>query len=109
MLARVKRMAEGAAMIAGVESKVTVQAGDYERLVNMTGERLLYENMTWLGPLKFTDEEQKFAKGIQANHGVPEEGLLGEIQKFDPNPPAEGGSTDVGDVSWNVPTLHFSI
>ena len=109
MFARVQKMAQGAALIAGVESKLTVQAGDYERLVNMNGERLLYENMQWLGPLKFTDEEQAFAKQIQANTGVKQVGLLGEIKKFDPNPPAEGGSTDVGDVSWNVPTLHFSI
>ena len=109
MLARVKRMTEGAGMMASVEAKLTVQAGDYERLVNMTGERLLYSNMTWLGPLEFTPEEQAFAKQIQTNTGVPTKGLLGELQPFDPNPPPEGGSTDVGDVSWNVPTLHFSI
>jgi aminobenzoyl-glutamate utilization protein B len=108
MLARVQRMAQGAGMIAGVEAKLTVQAGDYERLVNMTGERALYQNMEWLGPVSFTAEEQAFAKQIQANTGVPQKGLLGEIQKFDPDPPPEGGSTDVGDVSWNVPTLHFS-
>jgi len=109
MFARVEKMAQGAALIAGVESKLTVEAGDYERLVNMNGERLLFENMQWLGPLKFTEEEQAFAKQIQANTGVKQVGLLGEIRKFDPNPPVEGGSTDVGDVSWNVPTLHFSV
>jgi aminobenzoyl-glutamate utilization protein B len=109
MLERVKRMTEGAGMMAGVEAKLTVQTGDYERLVNMTGERLLYQNMEWLGPLEFTAEEQAFAKQIQTNTGVPTKGLLGELQPFDPNPPPQGGSTDVGDVSWNVPTLHFSI
>lgn len=109
MLARVKKMTEGAGLIAGVEAKLTVQSGDYERLVNLTGERLLYANMTWLGPIQFTEEEQAFAKQIQTNTGVPTKGLLGQIQPFDPNPPPQGGSTDVGDVSWNVPTLHFSI
>lgn len=109
MLARVQRMAEGAGMIAGVEAKVTVQAGDYERLVNMTGERLLHQNMQALAPMQFTAEEQAFAKQIQANTGVPAKGLLSELQPLNPNPPAEGGSTDVGDVSWNVPTLHFSV
>lgn len=109
MLARVKRMTEGAGLMAGVQAKLTVQTGDYERLVNMTGERLLYANMEWLGPIQFTPEEQTFAKQIQTNTGVPTKGLLGEIQPFDPNPPPEGGSTDVGDVSWNVPTLHFSV
>lgn len=109
MLARVQHMVEGAGLMAGVQAKLTVQAGDYERLVNMTGERLLYQNMAWLGPIQFTEEEQTFAKQIQTNSGVPTKGLLGELRPYDPNAPLEGGSTDVGDVSWLVPTLHFSV
>jgi aminobenzoyl-glutamate utilization protein B len=109
MLERVRRMTEGAGLMAGVEAKLTVQTGDYERLVNLTGEKVIYQNMEWLGPIEFTPEEQAFAKQIQHNTGVPEKGLLGEIKPFNPNPPPEGGSTDVGDVSWNVPTLHFSV
>ena len=31
---------------------------------------------------------------------------IGPLKKFDPNQPA--ASTDVGDVSWNVPTIGFS-
>lgn len=34
--------------------------------------------------------------------------LRGELKPFGSKPPEEGGSTDVGDVSWVVPTLHFS-
>src|SRR5262249_36524317 len=45
MLARVKKMTEGAGLMTGTEAKLTVQAGDYERLVNMTGERLLQQDM----------------------------------------------------------------
>ncbi len=108
MLARAKRMTEGAGLMAGVEAKLTVQAGDYERLINLTGERMLHQNMAWIGPIQFTEQEQEFARQIQRNTGVPEKGLLGEVRPFDPKPPAEGGSTDVGDVSWVVPTLHFS-
>ena len=109
MLERARRMTEGAGLMAGVEAQLTVQAGDYERLVNMTGERLLYSNMSWLGPIEFTADEQAFAKQIQTNTGVPTKGLLGQLQPFNPNPPPQGGSTDVGDVSWKVPTLHFSV
>lgn len=110
VMERVRAIAEGAALAAGVESKLTVQSGDYEMLVNMTGARLLHANLVALGPLEFTAEEQAFARRIQAATGVEEKGLLGAIQPLPDKPGApEGGSTDVADVSWVVPTLHLSV
>jgi aminobenzoyl-glutamate utilization protein B len=110
VLDRVKEIAEGAAKIAGVESTLTIQAGDYEILVNHAGARLLDRNLKWLGPITYTAEEQAFAKAIQRAVSIPERGVVGEPQPLkDPAPTApDGGSTDVGDVSWIVPTLHFS-
>ncbi|HSA91797.1 MAG TPA: amidohydrolase [Terriglobales bacterium] len=110
MMQRVRKMAQGAALMADVESKLTVQAGDYEMLVNMAGERALYNNLVWLGPLEFTEEEQEFARKIQKAAGVEPKGLKSAITpiKDAPGEP-EGGSTDVGDVSWLVPTLHLSV
>jgi aminobenzoyl-glutamate utilization protein B len=110
MLERVRKIAEGAALAAGVEGEVRVQSGDYEMLVNMAGARLLHDNLTWLGPLRFTEEEQAFARQIQRETGVAEKGLAGEPRPLDENPgEPDGGSTDVADVSWNVPTLHLSV
>jgi aminobenzoyl-glutamate utilization protein B len=110
LLSRARKIAEGAALMAGVESKVTVQSGDYEMLVNMTGEKLIYSNLTWLGPILYTPEEQEFAKAIQRATGVEEKGLNGAIQPLlPPKPDPEGGSTDVGDVSWLVPTLSLLV
>jgi aminobenzoyl-glutamate utilization protein B len=110
MMERVRKMAQGAALMADVESKLTVQAGDYEMLVNMAGERAIYNNLVWLGPLQFTEEEQEFARKIQSANGIPTKGLNSTIKpmKDAPGEP-EGGSTDVGDVSWLVPTLHLSV
>jgi aminobenzoyl-glutamate utilization protein B len=110
VLDRVKEIAEGAAKIAGVESQFTVQAGDYEMLVNHTGARLLDRNLKWLGPITYTPAEQEFARAIQRTVSLPERGVVGEPQPLKEPAPAEpeGGSTDVGDVSWLVPTLHFS-
>jgi aminobenzoyl-glutamate utilization protein B len=110
MLERVRKMAAGSAMSAGVESKVSVNGGDWNMLVNMTGQRLAQRNLEWLGPLQFTAEEQEFAKAIQRANNVPEKGLKSAIKPFEEKPgPAEGGSTDVADISWNIPTIHISI
>jgi aminobenzoyl-glutamate utilization protein B len=110
LLARARKIAEGAALMAGVESKLTVQSGDYEMLVNMAGARLIHANMTWLGSIKYTNEEQEFAIAIQRATGVEPNGLNGAVQPMKaPMPDPEGGSTDVGDVSWIVPTLHLSV
>lgn len=110
VLERVKSIAQGAAMIAGVESELKVQAGDYEILVNEAGTRLLDRNLRWLGPITYTAEEQEFARAIQRATGKPEKGADGSVQPLEAfGKEPEGGSTDVGDVSWLVPTLHFSV
>jgi len=110
LMARVRKMAEGSALAADVESTLRVQSGDYEMLVNRAGERLLQANLAWLGPIQYTAEEQEFAKTIQRETGIEPKGLDGEIKPLDENPGApEGGSTDVADVSWNVPILHVSV
>lgn len=110
VLERVRAIAEGAARIAGVESSVRVQAGNFEMLPIVAGAKLLHRNLTWLGPLRYTEEEQEFARAIQRATGVEPKGLNGEIQPLEPTrPDPEGGSTDVADVSWVVPTLHLNV
>lgn len=106
VFARVKEIAQGAAMIAGVESKVTVQSGDYEILVNRKGAEVLQKNLEILGPITYTPEEIAFAKKIQEVQGGEQTGLDGSIQplKATGETPT-GGSTDVGDVSWVVPEI----
>jgi aminobenzoyl-glutamate utilization protein B len=106
VFSRVKEIAAGAALMAGVESTVTVQTGDYELLVNKSGAEALQKNLEVLGPILYSDEEISFAKKIQAETGVEQTGLNGNIVPVKPtkeNP--DGGSTDVGDVSWVVPEI----
>jgi aminobenzoyl-glutamate utilization protein B len=103
-------MAEGSALAADVQSNVIVRGGDWNMNVNTAGQRLMHSNLMWLGPLQFSGEEQEFAKTIQRATNVPEKGLSTEVRAFDTNPgPAEGGSTDVGDISWNFPTITLSV
>ncbi|HZY79576.1 MAG TPA: amidohydrolase [Cyclobacteriaceae bacterium] len=109
VFARVKEIAQGAALIGGVESKVTIQSGDYELLVNRKGAEALQKNLEILGPITYTDDEIAFAKKIQEVQGGNQTGLDGTIHplKETAEHPA-GGSTDVGDISWIVPEISLT-
>ena len=110
LLERARQMVEGAALTAGVEGELRVQAGDWEMLVNMTGARLIHRVMTALGPPRFSPADHAFGRELQRATGVEPVGIRDHIEPLDEDPgPPEGGSTDVSDVSWNVPTLHLSV
>ena len=94
--------------MTNTHSNVRVQGGSWELLVNETGERLLDGNLRWLGTPQYTPEEIAFAKSIQRATNVPEVGLERRIVPANEQK-VEGGSTDVGDVSWVVPTLHLTV
>jgi aminobenzoyl-glutamate utilization protein B len=107
---RVKKMAEGAAILANVNYKITLVSGVYEVLVNRTGGDMITKNLGLLGPLSYTNEEVAFAKKIQESTGKPQVGLHTKVEPLEATDPnAGGGSTDVGDVSWVVPTIRLSV
>jgi aminobenzoyl-glutamate utilization protein B len=106
---RVMKMAEGAALMANVEYKISLVSGIYEILVNRTGAELIQKNLEYLGPITYTDDEVAFAKKIQEATGKPQVGLHSKVEPLEATDPnAGGGSTDVGDVSWVVPTVRLS-
>ena len=79
-------------------------------LVNMAGQRIAWNNLNWLGPIPFTEEEHEFGRTIQRETNVKQAGLAAKLKEFEEKPGLpEGGSTDVGDVSWNIPTIHLSV
>lgn len=108
LLARARKLADGAAIMTETTSKLTVQNGSWELLVNMAGAKLINENLTWLGAPAYTAEEQEFARKIQRATSVPDVGMDTKIHGLE-GQEQEGGSTDVGDVSWVAPTLHFTV
>ena len=106
---QVEKMAEGAAIMANVEHKVTLVSGIHEILVNRTGSAAMQKNLEMLGPISYTEEEQEFAKKIQEATGKPQIGVVSEITPMEETEEhSMGGSTDVGDVSWVVPTIRLS-
>lgn len=109
VLGRVRKAAAGAAEATETTHRLTIQAGDYEVLPNVAGGRLMYRNLTWLGPIEYTEDEEEFARRLQRNAGVEPVGLDGSIQPWrETAPEPEGGSTDVGDVSWVAPVINLT-
>lgn len=106
---QVERIAEGASIMANVDYEINLVSGVHEVLVNRTGAGALQANLEYLGPISYTDEEQDFAKKIQESTGAELVGIESEINPLEEtleNP--MGGSTDVGDVSYVVPTIRLS-
>lgn len=105
---RLEEMVEGAAILADVESKITLISGVHEVVPNRTGGAVLQANLETLGNIEYTPEEEEFAKAIQRATEKPEVGMNMEIKPMREtleNP--GGGSTDVGDVSFIVPTIRL--
>ena len=102
----VRQIAEGAATATQTRAEVDVFFGTYDLLPNEPLARHLYRHLTAV-PIEWTAEEQDFARACQRAMNLPEAGMsprhlpfLGEI--------AAGGSTDVGDVSYQVPVGVFA-
>lgn len=103
---RMKDIAKGAALMAGVQYEIKLNSGLYELLINETGAKALQSNMELVGPIIYTPDELVFADKIMKEYGLEAKGIYGnikplEITKADP----AGGSTDVGDVSYIVPEI----
>ncbi|GAA0724735.1 M20 family metallopeptidase [Aquimarina litoralis] len=107
---RVKKMAEGAAIMANVDYKISLISGIYEVLVNREGGKLMQQNLELLGPITYTDEEIAFGKKIQEvtkKEQVGMDSAINPLEETKEHP--GGGSTDVGDVSWNVPNINLGV
>ena len=105
---RVQAMAEGAAIMANVDHKVTLISGVHEVMPNRTGGAALQANLEALGGIEYTEAEQQFAMDIQKATGKAPVGMDAEVRPLretEENP--SGGSTDVGDVSYIVPTIRL--
>ena len=105
----VKKMAGGAAIMANVEHKVSLISGIHDLLPNRTGGAAMQKNLEALGDIQYTQEEIDFALEMQRNNGKPEIGIDGKIRSLRETLKSPGGgSTDVGDVSYNVPVVSLN-
>ncbi len=107
---RVVNAAEGAALGTGTEVEYEVIHGLYDLVPNVALAEVMDKNLREVGGVEYTEAEMAFARQIQSTfEGGPSRplGTEGEIEEFGIEG-VGGGSTDVGDVSWVVPTAGVS-
>ena len=105
---RVVKCAEGAALGTGTTMDYEVIHGAYNLLPNVTLSEVMHENLSQVGGVSYTPEEQAFAEQIATTFtdpGSTELASAGTVDSFRVIRTGQGGSTDVGDVSWVVPTV----
>ena len=101
---RIVKAAEGAALGTGTTMDYEMIGGTHELLPNLTVQKIMYDNLVKVGGVTYDDEEKVFAKEIQNTlKSAPPIETAAEIQPFKETARAYG-STDVGDVSFTVPT-----
>jgi aminobenzoyl-glutamate utilization protein B len=103
---RVAKAAEGAALGTGTEVEYEVIHGIYNLLPNVALQKALHANLEQVGGVRYDAPERAFAEAIRSTLGpdAPPLEMAAEIQPFTVTEKGEGGSTDVADVSWVVPT-----
>src|SRR5687768_9542417 len=108
-----KKMAQGAAIMTETEVDTIMMIGSgwsahFSRPIAET----MYRNIQKVGNPAWDEKDQTLAKGIQRELGSPQNGLSTAPGRLG-GPVNEatrmgGGSDDIGDVSWNVPTITLS-
>ena len=106
---QVRKMAGGAAIMANVDHKVSLISGIHDLLPNRTGGAVMQKNLETLGDIHYSKEEIDFAIEMQKANGKPTLGIDGKIRPLRETLESPGGgSTDVGDVSYNVPVVSLA-
>ncbi len=109
---RIEKIAQGAALMTGTTLEMRDIGSDANIIPNDALAAVAQKNLEEVGGYTLNPEQTKFALELQKTFGMetpPSLDATKEIEplrKFDPNQPA--ASTDVGDISWNVPTIGFS-
>jgi aminobenzoyl-glutamate utilization protein B len=107
LYARLLKCAQAGALATETKLETIYIGGTLELLPNEPLARAIKANYTKLNDLQYSDEEKKFAARIQSTlTDPPDLSSVGKV--YDSSGVLGKGSTDVGDVSWVVPTAGFS-
>lgn len=124
LVERVRKIADGAALMTGTQVTSQVFSGVSNLLGNRPLEETMQRELEKLGPVAFDDADEAFAREIQTTLTAadiattfkrigtkPVKGLAlcDFVAPLDRLSEGGEGSTDVGDVSWAVPTVQARV
>jgi aminobenzoyl-glutamate utilization protein B len=117
---RVRKVAQGAALMTETKVDISIMSAVSNLLPNRPLEEAMQRNLDRLGPIPFDAEDKAFAAKIQATlsqEDIDNAYLGAGIERTENTPLCDFvvpldvrgepmiGSTDVGDVSWVMPTV----
>jgi len=112
ILERVYKIAEGAALMTETEVEIQFDAASADLVPNITLGRVMDNQFTKIGAASYTKDEFDFAAAIQATFSEEHKKVIQKsnkvlsdtVKSYNEKPDFIAASTDVGDVSWLVPT-----
>jgi aminobenzoyl-glutamate utilization protein B len=104
------KMAEGAALMTNTKWTSRILGTAYPQHFNKPVAETVYANIQRVGLPEWSDADQTLAKALQKELGNPTQpGLATKLAEIGQPVPIEqnmgGGSDDIGDISWNLPTV----
>jgi aminobenzoyl-glutamate utilization protein B len=104
---RVVKAAEGAALGTGTTMKYDIIGGTHDLLINKTLAEAMQINLEKVGGVIYTEDELNFAKKLEASFVGAKVDLAtaGTVKPLSYISEGNSGSTDVGDVSYALPTV----
>ena len=107
MYGQANDIAKGAALMTGTTMTSKVVGTAWPRHFNKTIAETMYQNILKVGLPAWDENDQTLAKAVQKELGSKEEGMPTKLDTLGLPviEPISGGSDDIGDVSWVVPTV----
>jgi aminobenzoyl-glutamate utilization protein B len=103
------QIAEGAAKMTNTTFTSRIVGTGWPQHMNKALAEAMHANIQQVGLPAWSEADQTLARALQKELGVKQDGLSKELPKLEGHVKDEdnrgGGSDDIGDVSWNVPTI----
>ena len=124
LVARVRKVAQGAALMTETQVSDRIFSAVSSHLENLTMDRAMQDVLDEIGGVPFDDADRAFAARIQATltegdiatayarvarDPEPDTPLFDGVVPMRPGGQVMVGSTDVGDVTWAVPTTEVLV
>jgi aminobenzoyl-glutamate utilization protein B len=106
---KANKIADGAALMTDTKVSRRVLGSAWPRHFNEPMAKTMYENIKQVGLPEWSEADQMLAKAVQAEVNSPrsQNGLSTELAELGRpvSRPISGGSDDIGDISWKLPTI----